>query len=130
VALAKDEEAVAALRRLVGERRIATSQITAVGGFAKATLGYFDRERREYVPIPVHEQAEVLSLVGDVADGPDGAPAVHCHVVLGLRDGTTRGGHLLEGHVWPTLEVMIDESPAHVRKRIDPDVGLALFSAR
>lgn len=128
--LAKGEEAIAALKELAATRRLGTSRITAVGGFAKATLGYFDRERRTYLPIPVAEQAEVLSLVGDVAEGPDGKPAVHVHAILGLRDGTTRGGHLLEGHVWPTLEVMLDESPERLRKRMDPEVGLALFAAK
>ena len=90
-------------------------------------LGYFDRERKEYEEIPVDEQVEVLSLVGDVALDPDGAPVVHAHAVLGKRDGSTAGGHLLEGHVRPTLEVMLIESPAHLRKRHDPETGLALI---
>jgi predicted DNA-binding protein with PD1-like motif len=42
----------------------------------------------------------VLSLIGDVAEGQDG-PILHAHVALGLSDGTTRGGHLLEGLVFP-----------------------------
>jgi predicted DNA-binding protein with PD1-like motif len=128
--LAKGEEAMAALKELAVSRRLGTSRITAVGAFSKAKLGYFDRERRTYLPIAVDEQAEVLSLVGDIAEGPDGKPAVHIHAILGLKDGSTRGGHLLEGHVWPTLEVMIDESPQHLTKRMDPEVGLALFEAK
>ena len=35
----------------------------------------------------------------------DGKPSLHLHAVLGLRDGTTRGGHFLKGIVRPTLEV-------------------------
>jgi len=31
------------------------------------------------------------------------------HAVLGLSDGTTRGGHFLKGIVRPTLEVTIVE---------------------
>lgn len=49
--------------------------------------------------------------------------------MLGLRDGTTRGGHLLEGHGWPTLEVIIREVPAELRKTYRPEVGLALIDA-
>jgi predicted DNA-binding protein with PD1-like motif len=48
-------------------------------------------------------------------------------VVVGRRDGSTVGGHLLEGHVWPTLEVVLTESPAHLRKKHDPETGLALI---
>jgi predicted DNA-binding protein with PD1-like motif len=52
---------------------------------------------------------------------------VHAHAVLGRRDGSTRGGHLLEGHVRPTLEVMLVESQASLRRRSDPATGLALI---
>jgi predicted DNA-binding protein with PD1-like motif len=129
VVLAKGEEAAAVLGGLARERRLGTCRITAVGGFSRATLGYFDREARKYQPIPVTDQCEVLSLVGDVADDDKGSPAVHLHAVLGMRDGTTRGGHLLEGHVWPTLEVIISESPRHLRKKLDPETGLALLAS-
>jgi uncharacterized protein len=74
----------------------------------------------------VDQQCEVLSLVGDVALGEDG-PQPHVHAVLGLPDGTTRGGHLLEGYVWPTLEVVIRETEAGLRKTYRPEIGLALI---
>ena len=64
--------------------------------------------------------------MGDVAQ-QDGEPKVHAHVVLGRSDGSTRGGHLLEAHVRPTLEVMLVESPAHLNKQHDPESGLALI---
>jgi predicted DNA-binding protein with PD1-like motif len=130
VVLAKGEEAMSVLGKLAIDRALGTSRVTAVGGFARATLGYFDREARKYVPIAVDEQAEVLSLLGDIADDEKGRPVVHLHAVLGLRDGSTRGGHLLEGHVWPTLEVIISESPRYLRKKLDPEVGLALLTAK
>ena len=81
---------------------------------------------KQYRRILVDEQCEVLSLIGDVADGQDG-PSVHVHVVVGLSDGTTRGGHLLEGRVYPTLEVVIREAPAQLRKVMNPDIGIALI---
>jgi uncharacterized protein len=74
----------------------------------------------------VDEQCEVLSLLGDVAEGADG-PILHMHTVLGLSDGTTRGGHLLEGKVFPTLEVIVTETPAELRKVLRPDIGVALI---
>lgn len=64
--------------------------------------------------------------MGDVAEGEDGS-VVHVHVVLGLSDGTTRGGHLIEGRVFPTLEVVVREIPADMRKVMRPDVGIPLI---
>ena len=70
---------------------------------------------------------EALSLVGDVSV-EDGKPRIHAHVVVGKRDGSAHGGHLLEAHVWPTLEVVLTEPPAHLRRRIDPETGLPLIA--
>ncbi len=70
---------------------------------------------------------EVLSLVGTIALKDDGEPQVHAHVVLGRSDGTTRGGHLLEAYVRPTLEVVIIESPEHLQRRTDKETGLPLI---
>ena len=82
--------------------------------------------RDRYLKIPIAEQVEVLSLLGDIAH-EDGKRVVNVHCVVGLRDGTTRGGHLLEARVWPTLEVIVTEWPAYLRKRFDPAIGLALI---
>ena len=94
--------------------------------FARATVGWFDRTTKEYRKIAVDEQCEVLSLLGDIALGEDG-PTVHAHAVLGLSDGQVHGGHLLAGEVWPTLEVVVRESPARLRKSDHPELGLALI---
>jgi predicted DNA-binding protein with PD1-like motif len=79
-----------------------------------------------YRKIAMQEQVEVLSLVGDIAL-KDGAPQLHAHVVVGKSDGTAHGGHLIEAHVWPTLEVILTESPKHLWRKIDPETGLALI---
>ena len=120
------DEAVAALTQFARAEDLEAAQITAVGAFESAVVGWFDRTEKEYRRIPVDQQCEVLSLIGDVAVGQDG-PSVHVHVVLGLSDGTTRGGHLLEGRVFPTLELVVRETPAQVRKIMRPDLGLALI---
>ena len=120
------DEAVAALTRFAQAERLEAAQISAVGAFEHAVVGWFDRAARDYRRIPVDEQCEVLSLLGDVAEGQDG-PILHMHTVLGLSDGTTRGGHLLEGKVFPTLEVVVTETPAQLRKVLRPDIGVALI---
>jgi hypothetical protein len=43
----------------------------------------------------------VASLIGDIADDPEGKPALHIHIVVGTRDGSAKAGHLGEGHARP-----------------------------
>ena len=120
------DEAMATLARFADEHGITAARLTAIGAFSRAVLGYFDWQRKDYERIPVHEQVEVVALVGDVAL-ENGRPKIHAHVVLGRRDGSTCGGHLLEGHVRPTLEVMLVQSPAHLARTADAESGLALI---
>jgi uncharacterized protein len=120
------EDACVILSQFARTQDLSAAQLTAVGAFARATVGWFDREAKEYRHIEVDQQCELLSLVGDIARADDG-PEVHAHVVLGLADGTTRGGHLLAGEIWPTLEVIVREAPAQLRKTSQPQLGLALI---
>jgi len=124
---AEGDEALAGLKEVAEAENLSSASVAAVGAFERATVGWYDLEAKEYRDIPVNEQVEVLSLLGDVARGQDGSVAVHVHAVLGLRDGTTRGGHLREGVVRPTLEVVLTESPAYLRKTPRPEYGLAVI---
>jgi predicted DNA-binding protein with PD1-like motif len=123
----KGDEVVAELTAFAKTERVGAAHFTAIGAFSEVTLGYFQRDRKEYKRMVVAEQVEVLSLLGDIALDPTGVAKAHAHVVVGLSDGQTRGGHLLGARVWPTLEVILVESPAFLRKRHDPDSGLALI---
>jgi predicted DNA-binding protein with PD1-like motif len=120
------DEVVGRLTELASANRLTASHFTAIGAFSDAVLGYFERERKDYKRIRIDEQVEVLSLIGDVAL-KDGKPQIHAHVVLGKADGSAHGGHLLEAHVWPTLELIMTESPRYLRRRSDPASGLALI---
>jgi predicted DNA-binding protein with PD1-like motif len=123
------DEVVSQITAFARENDLDAASMTAIGAFSGATLGYFDVEKKGYEKIPVEEQVEVLSLIGDIALN-EGEPELHAHVVLGRRDGSTRGGHLFEAHVRPTLEVVLVESPDHLQKKTDEETGLALIDIR
>jgi predicted DNA-binding protein with PD1-like motif len=126
VVLDSGDEVVSALTRFAESENLTATRFTAIGAFSDAVLGYYDWDNKQYERIPVTEQVEVVSLIGDVAlEGK--RPRVHAHVVLGLRYGSARGGHLLEGRVRPTLEVILTESPNYMKREFDPDSGLALI---
>jgi hypothetical protein len=122
----KDEAFVAGLTSWAKENKLGGSHFTAIGGFREVTLGYFDRGKKDYQKIPVPEQVEVLSLIGDIAL-TNGVPQIHAHVVVGKSDGSAHGGHILEARVWPTLELILTESPKHLCRKYDPETGLALI---
>jgi predicted DNA-binding protein with PD1-like motif len=122
----KGDEIISELRRFATEQRAFASHFTAIEALNDVILGFFDPTAKEYKKIPVREQTEVLSLTGDITIH-DGIPNIHAHVVVGKSDGTAYGGHLMEGHVFPTLELILVESPKYLTRRLDEETGLALI---
>jgi uncharacterized protein len=125
----KDDEPKAALMRFAAENRLRGAQVTAIGAFSEVTLGFFDRKRKSYQEIPIKEQVEVLSFVGNIVE-KDAEPMLHAHVVVAKADGTAHGGHFLQARVWPTLEMIASEMPVHLRRKHDDETGLALIDLR
>jgi predicted DNA-binding protein with PD1-like motif len=125
----RDDEVVTGLRSFAAERSLLASSITAIGAFRDVTLGYFDWETKDYFKIHIDEQVEVLALIGNITRKGN-EPRTHAHVVVGKRDGTAHGGHLLEAHVRPTLEVVVSESPEFLNRIPDETTGLALIALR
>src|ERR1700744_5411018 len=121
------EEAFQTLSKFADRENITGASVTAIGAFERAKVGWFDISAKRYKPISVAEQCEVLSLAGDVAQGDDGKASLHLHAVLGLSDGSVRGGHLLDGTVRPTLEVTLFEPAAHWRRKKLPELGPSLI---
>jgi predicted DNA-binding protein with PD1-like motif len=119
------DEAFAELGRFARDTGVNGASLSGVGGASSAVVGWFDFDRKHFERIPIDEQVEVLSLLGDIATTEEGTPQVHAHVVLGCANGHTRGGHLLALRVRPTLEVIVTETPAHLRKRSVPNLPIA-----
>ena len=125
--LDQGEEAFAAVTAFANEKAIKAASVAAIGAFENAKVGWFDPAAKRYSPISVDEQCEVLSLLGDIAQGDDGKASLHLHAVLGLRNGSVRGGHLLAGNVRPTLEVTVVETASSLRRKKRADLGIALI---
>lgn len=124
--LETDDDVLGLLQQLCESEGITTAELTAIGGFRRAKLGFYDLGEKRYEPIAIDEQVELLSLLGNVTLY-QGKPKIHVHCVVGHRDGRTSGGHLLEGIVRPTLELMIREIPAPLHRTDRPEIGIPLI---
>jgi hypothetical protein len=127
VRLEQGEDVTDSLKRFADSYRIGFAAIRAIGTFERVTLGYYDVEAKAYQNEPLDEPVEVLNLTGNISRDADGERLLHAHVTVGLPDYTTRGGHLVEATVGPTLELVVDTEPAVIRRRQDSHTGLQLW---
>jgi uncharacterized protein len=126
LAFQKGEEIMSGLKAFVKEHKLTSGHFSAIGAVSYALLAYFHPKKKEYMPLPVRGHSEVASLTGNFALN-DGEPFVHAHVVLSGGDGSAWGGHLVEAHVWPTLEVVLVGWPKEVQRKLDKETGLYLL---
>ena len=108
------------------EEGITAAELSGIGAFESAVVGFYNIEAQEYDRIPVEEETEVLSFLGNVSITDEG-PRVHAHVSLGRRDGSAVGGHLFEGSCGATLEIFVREEPGELSRTPVPGVGLPLL---
>jgi uncharacterized protein len=122
-----NDELAGTLKKFASDQKVSDASFKAIGALSYAKLGWFNWETKKYEPsVVLDQQLELLSLIGDVAL-KDGKPEVHAHAIVGKRDGSAHGGHLLEARVRPTCELVLTESPAHLEKKFDLEAGIALI---
>ena len=133
------EEVVESVSHFATELKVKGASLTGIGALSRAKLGWFNPATKEFRENRVDEQAEVLAITGNIAEGTaaddhDGGSAggvkLHIHIVLGCGDASVRGGHLVAGRVSPTMELIIEEVAAHLTRGLDAETGLVLLEPR
>lgn len=115
-----------AILHFAQEHAIKSAQLSGIGGLSMVTLGYFDWSTKQYNPIPIHEQVELVALNGNITRY-EGKPRLHAHVVIGKSDGSAWAGHLLDGIIRPTAEIFVTETSVTLRRVMDQESTLPLI---
>jgi uncharacterized protein len=129
VIFAKGDEILSGLTEFAERERLTAGSFTAIGALQRARFGWFDADRKAFRDIPIDEQVELISLIGNVGL-VNGAPAIHAHGAVALPDGHVRGGHLLQAVAWPTLELFFTTFPTTLIKEHDDETNLYLFDLK
>ena len=126
VRLERGERVTESLHRFFQHQQVTAGLIQALGALESVRLGYFDRERKQYLEKEFSGVYELLSFQGNVAL-VETEPFLHAHAVLGAADYLTYGGHFIEGIVAVTMEVVVLTFPLEIHRRLDEKTGLRLW---
>jgi predicted DNA-binding protein with PD1-like motif len=126
---AKGDEIMSGLTEFAVSEKLVGGHFSAIGALERARFGWFDSARKAFRDIPVDEQVEMISLIGDLGL-VNGSPAIHAHGAVAFPDGHVRGGHILEAVAWPTLELFFTAYPAPLVKERDDETNLFLFNLK
>jgi len=114
------------LQRFAQEQNVMAAFFKGLGGFERATVGFYNLQQQRYEPIEIDEQVELLSLLGNISIY-DGKPKLHAHATVSYRDGRAAGGHLLQATVRPTLELVVGELAGNLHRTDRPEIGIPLL---
>ena len=91
VIFAKGDEILSGLTEFAEREKLTAGYFTAIGALQGARIGWFDADRKAFRDIPIDQQVEMISLIGNVGL-VNGAPAIHAHgaVALELRPSRSR----------------------------------------
>jgi len=121
----KGDEVVAGLTEFAKTNNIKSGYYTGIGDALSAKAGWFDYNRKKFKIIPI-DTAEVASFAGDIA-WYRGNPVAHTHMSAALKDGSVKGGHLLELFSGPTMEIILVAEPTALYKKLDPEFEAAMI---
>jgi len=126
VRLQRYEKVTETLVNFLKEKGIQGGIISGIGAVEKVTLGYFDRNKRQYLRREFNEIYEVVSYQGNISYVND-EPFIHAHIILGDREFRTHAGHFFEGTVAVTMEIFVKVFTEKIKREADDDLQLNLL---
>lgn len=121
----KGDEVVAGLAEFAQKNHIKSGYYSGIGDALSAKAGWFDYNRKKFKVIPI-DTAEVSSFTGNIA-WYKGKPVAHTHMSAALKDGSVKGGHLLELLSGPTMEIILVAEQTALYKRLDSEFDAAII---
>ena len=123
IRLFPDEDLHEKLREVCKLHNVKTAVVlSGLGQLKQFQLGYF-KEKKNYVKEAFDKPYELLSLTGNICR-QNNEYELHLHAVLGDEEKNAIGGHLIEGKVEVTNEIVLLKINIDIEKRLEKETGL------
>lgn len=126
VRLSIGEDIVTSLLELGEKENIGFAQVNGIGAVSRATVGFYNLDKGEYMPKTFDEPMEIVSLLGNMTR-KDGKPYLHLHASFSGEDCNVVGGHLTEAIIGVTAEIFVNIIDGEMNRRVHPVTGINIF---
>jgi len=126
IRLQKGEEIIASLRDAFERKKLKGAFFFGLGVGENLVLGYFDADKQIYIKKLFAGEYEFTSLAGNIARAGEEL-IVHCHVTITNSEFHAFGGHLFQGTVPATCEIIMLPLRRALRRKLDTSTGLKLL---
>jgi predicted DNA-binding protein with PD1-like motif len=123
IRLFEDEEIIEQIEKACISHNVKTAVVlSGIGQIKNTKIGYF-KEKGDYCPESFDKPLELLSLSGNICK-QNNEYILHVHVVIGDEKKKAFGGHLIEGKISITGEIVLLKTSIDIKRKIDKKTGL------
>ncbi len=122
----RGEEVVSSIEKIAKAESIKLGKVSALGALGDFTVGVYKVSEQKYYPNHFTGDFEIVSLFGTICT-KEGEYYGHFHLSAGDGEGRVFGGHLNEGIISATCEMVIDIIDGQVERQVDSDTGLNIY---
>ena len=124
VRLFSDENLFNMLEKVCQKHNVKTAVVlSGLGQLKKFKLGYFV-EKNNYSPQEFTDPHELISLTGNIGMLDNEKYEFHLHASLGNKNKETVSGHLIDGTVEITNEIVLLKTDIEIKREIEDKTGL------
>ncbi len=127
IRLEKGEEIITSINQAFKYERIKGAFFFGIGVGKDLVLGYFDAHKRAYVKKVFEGEYELTSLSGNISR-LNREIIVHCHVTITSKNFNAFGGHLFQGIVPVTCEIIMLPLAHALKRKRDKNTRLNLLA--
>lgn len=120
------------LTKFLEQEKIQAGFLYGLGAVSQAEIAHYPLSEKRYNNQNFEGEFEVTNITGNIAM-VENRPFLHMHITLGDRKETGYkifGGHLVEGTVAPTLELLLTALPGTITRKFDERTGLKLLDLK
>lgn len=126
VRLERGENIIETLKNFCSKNKIKCGYFFGIGALDEAELAHYIVENKKYTSKIFKQPLEIVNMNGNVTT-MNKEVYIHCHITLSDEDMNVIAGHLKEGIISATCEIVLVKLNASINRKYDNFIGLNLM---
>ena len=127
IRLNRGEKIIETLKNFCIKSNIKCGYFFGIGSLDEAELAHYIVKTKKYTSESFRQPLEITNLSGNITT-MNGEVYLHCHITLSDVNMDAIGGHLKEGIVGATCEIVLVELDGVIDRKYDDAIGLNLMN--
>ena len=126
IKLERGEKIIDSVKGFCNENNIKCGYFSGIGALDEVELAHYIVENKKYTSKVFKQVLEITNLTGNITT-MDNEVYLHCHITLGDEEMKAISGHLKEGKISATCEIILVKLDAEINRKHDDLIGLNLL---